>query len=296
MARMLPMLAVASPPFDDPNYLFEVKWDGVRAMSEVGHDTWRLWGRQGQDYSSRYPELKALRELPAGTILDGELVVVSEGRADFPALLSRHHRQPGRAYLRTEAILYVVFDLLAYQGRSLLRLPFEARRQLLHEILPAHPLWTTCQAVKGSGCAFFAQVVAQGQEGLVAKRLDSFYVPGQRSSCWKKVKPVEELLGVVIGYQARPEGIKAFLIAAEQQGELRYLGKVECGVPTDPELPRKMQSLKRNTPLVRCSEQGSWVEPAWICKIRIHGWRPTGSWRDPVFAGWVQKPDPAGAR
>jgi bifunctional non-homologous end joining protein LigD len=288
MARLLPMLAVPWQPFDDPEYLFEVKWDGVRALSEVSQDTWHLWGRQGQTYTPRYPELEVLRQLPSGSILDGELVVVKQGRADFPALLSRHHRQQGRRYLSAEPIHYVVFDLLAYGGRSLLREPFAQRRQLLQEILPRDACLMTCAGALGTGRDFFAQVVAEGQEGLVAKRLKSPYAPGQRSQAWRKIKPVQELPCLVIGYQTGPEGVKALLLAAEREGELRYIGTLELGVPTGTDLLRQLQSLARQKPLVPCPYRACWLEPGRICKVRFHGWRPSGGWRDPVFAGWIE--------
>src|SRR6202158_6450532 len=90
---LLPMLATAAAPFDAEDYLFEVKWDGVRALAESALGRWRLWGRTGADYTPRYPELAVLGRLPAGTVVDGELVVLHEGRADFPALLPRHQRR-----------------------------------------------------------------------------------------------------------------------------------------------------------------------------------------------------------
>src|SRR6266852_9880875 len=87
----LPMLAVAGAPFDSPDYLFEVKWDGVRALAACGPQEWSVWGREGVDYSDRYPELEVLRQLPAGTLLDGELVRPGpSGRSELGAILSRH--------------------------------------------------------------------------------------------------------------------------------------------------------------------------------------------------------------
>jgi bifunctional non-homologous end joining protein LigD len=80
--RLLPMLATSSKPVDDPAYLFEIKWDGVRAMVSVESKKLRIWGGEGVDYTERYPELAVLRQLPSGTMLDGELVAIRDGRAD----------------------------------------------------------------------------------------------------------------------------------------------------------------------------------------------------------------------
>src|SRR5271163_3918975 len=111
--KPLPMLATAAAPFDSDDYVFEVKWDGVRALAGVSAGQWQLWGRQGVDYTSRYPELAVLRRLPAGTVVDGELVVMQQGRADLPSLLRRHQRRtPLRSDYQGLPLTYVLFDLL----------------------------------------------------------------------------------------------------------------------------------------------------------------------------------------
>src|SRR5262245_61484040 len=110
--RLLSMLATSAAPFDDPTYLFETKWDGVRALASVDMGRWKLSGRAGTVYTERYPELAVLRRLPRGTIVDGELVVVRDGRADFHAVMSRHSRRPRRLPFFTEPVRYVIFDLL----------------------------------------------------------------------------------------------------------------------------------------------------------------------------------------
>lgn len=86
-----PMLAAAGKPFDSEDHLYEVKWDGVRCLAAVDHGGIRLWGRGLADYTDRYPEMDALRKLPRGTLVDGELVVLRAGRADLDAILRRHH-------------------------------------------------------------------------------------------------------------------------------------------------------------------------------------------------------------
>ena len=119
----LPMLAVAGEPFDSEEYLFEVKWDGVRALAACG-PTWRLWGRDGVDYRDRYPELAVLARVPSDTVLDGELV--RWGPSGVPTLgdiLRRHQLvHPGRIARasRNFPVAYMVFDLLRLRGRSLL--------------------------------------------------------------------------------------------------------------------------------------------------------------------------------
>ena len=176
MKPLRPMLATVAAPFDSEAYLFEVKWDGVRALAAVEAGRWRLWGRTGTDYTARYPELAVLGRLPTDTVVDGELVVLQGGRADFPALLRRHQRPHGDPRSRAAIgqrlpVTYVLFDLLFERGRSLLQTALVQRRARLRELLLAldEPVLAYSDGVVGCGREFFAQVVGQGHEGVVAK-------------------------------------------------------------------------------------------------------------------------------
>jgi bifunctional non-homologous end joining protein LigD len=139
MKPLLPMLATPAAPFDSEAYLFEVKWDGVRALAAMEAGRWR---RTGTDYTARYPELAVLGRLPTGTVVDGELVVLQDGRADFPALLRRHQRQHvnplgAAAFQQRLPVTYVLFDLLIDRGRCLLHDALVQRRARLRELLLA---------------------------------------------------------------------------------------------------------------------------------------------------------------
>ena len=138
-AYLLPMLSTSSKPFDDPGCVFDIKWDGIRALASIERNGWRLWGREGIDYTDRYSELESLRRLAAGTVLDGELVVIRNGQADFQLLMNRHARRPRSLPFFTHSVQYIVFDLLCFRGRSLLDQPLSQRRQMLHEELPELP-------------------------------------------------------------------------------------------------------------------------------------------------------------
>ena len=191
LPRLLPMLAVPATPFDSPDYDFEVKWDGIRALAAVETMGWRLWGRGRADYTARYPELDVLRRLPAGTLVDGELVAFdAEGQPDLPWLLRRHGlTDPWRIRQARHwcSVRYVLFDLLYYRGRCLLREPLARRREVLadmyHRLDVAAVLFS--EAVVGQGKALYAAALARGHEGVVAKHLGSAYRPchpGSRSS------------------------------------------------------------------------------------------------------------------
>ena len=195
LQQVLPMLAVAAEPFDSPEYSFEIKYDGVRALAAVDEMGWRLWGRERADYTARYPELDLLRRLPVGTLVDGELVAFdADGRPDLRRLLRRHLLTDSwriRQAQRWCPVRYVLFDLLYHAGRCRMRESLMQRRELLAK---------ACQnldevgvrfseGVVEQGRALYAAVVAQGHEGVMAKHLASTYQPGRRSAAWRKIKP-----------------------------------------------------------------------------------------------------------
>ena len=194
LPHLLPMLAVPAVPFDAADYFFEIKWDGVRALAAVDGAGWRLWGRDHADYTARYPELDVVRRLPAGTLVDGELVACRDGLGDLPLLLRRHHLADPfhvRWAWRWCPVRYILFDVLYWAGRNLLSEPLEQRRLLLAEACDRLqvPEVLSSTGVVGVGKAFYQEVVGQGHEGVMAKHLRAAYRPGRRSPAWRKIKP-----------------------------------------------------------------------------------------------------------
>ena len=187
-----PMLAKPGVPFDSSDHLFELKWDGTRVLAFVDSRGYRLVNRHRADVTDRYPELRFLNDLPVGTILDGEVVVLRQGKPDFKLLLSRNQARAPikiRSLAKTLPATYVVFDLLYHRFESLLALPLWERRQRLETVARAcaDSKLVFSEGIVGSGRAFFEAVRAEGLEGVVAKRLDGRYRPGRRA--WINIKP-----------------------------------------------------------------------------------------------------------
>ena len=173
-----PMLAeTAEGPFDDPLWLFEVKWDGYRAIAEIGATT-RLFGRR-REFTEDFRGLRELGGAGPRRVLDGEIVAVGEdGRPDFYAL-----REKGRR------LYYVAFDLLEEEGESLISRPLSERRDHLEQVLSRldDERLVLSTAREGEGVALFRAVVELDLEGMMAKLLASPYHPGERSASWLKI-------------------------------------------------------------------------------------------------------------
>jgi len=191
-----PMLAQPGVPFDSPEHLFEIKWNGTRVLAFVDQGGYRLVNRHRVDVTDRYPEFDFLVNLPAGIVFDGEMVVMRQGKPDFGLLLSRNQTRAPlkiRSLARMLPAAYVVFDLLYHRFESLLALPLGRRRERLEKLMQryVHPRLVFSQGVVGPGKAFFAEVCRLGLEGAMAKRLSSRYRPGRRTNAWIKIKPKE---------------------------------------------------------------------------------------------------------
>jgi bifunctional non-homologous end joining protein LigD len=296
MKQLLPMLATASEPFDAPEYAFEIKWDGVRALAAVEASGWSLWGRDGVDYTARYPELAVLGRLPPGTLVDGELVVLRQGRADFAALRGRHQRRrPLPAGYQPTAVSFLLFDLLYERGRALLKETLRQRREQLRALLEKinEPPLVYSDAVDAAGRAFFAQAIAQGHEGAVAKEQAARYWPGKRCSSWRKIKPAELLPCVIIGYRGGRHDLQCLLVATVRQGVLRYVGQLTRGWSADcaAELAGKLGAVRRRSrPVVACLHRAWWVEPQLYCRVRCQGWTSQGRLRHGVYRGLLENP------
>jgi bifunctional non-homologous end joining protein LigD len=314
MPRQLkPMLATLSTrlPRDEEAWAYEIKWDGVRAIaySEAGH--LRLESRNLREITSHYPELRALgAELGArDAVFDGEVVAFDDdGRPSFELLQSRMNLASEAAVRRRMAdcpVTYLIFDLLHVDGRSLIDLPYAERRERLEALELEGPSWQTPSHHLGEGKALLRLTRERGLEGLVAKRLDSRYLPGRRSRAWLKVKNIrsQELVigGWLPGQGRRGETIGAILVGYYEDHDggrrLRYAGRVGSGF-TEDELRRLAGMLEpiqtQQSPFEgrQPPKQSVFVEPRLVAEIAFREWTATRTLRAPVYKGLRADKDP----
>ena len=299
--RVAPMMAVTGPlPRDDERWAFEVKWDGVRALSYVDSGRMRVESRNLLDITPRYPELYGLPEALDGhaAILDGEVVTFDEhGRPSFGRLQHRMHvtgERDVRMRMVEIPVVYMVFDVLWLDGHWTLELPYTDRRRLLEALALDAPQWQTPGSHVGDGAAMLQASRERGLEGIIAKQVDSLYEPGRRSRAWVKVKNVRRQEVVVGGWLSgtgnRTGRIGALLVGYYDNGELRFAGRVGGGF-TDRMLAEVAADL---APLARSTSpfadkvpysQAHWVEPRLVTDVEFGEWTPGGTLRHPRFKG-----------
>ena len=283
--------ASAEAPFSSPEYLFEVKWDGLRCMlvrDPNGHVS--LKDRSLSDITADLPEIAAAaRRVPPGSVIDGELVATdADGRPDYPRL---RQRLVAGARKRDEIpTAYLAFDALYLEGRPLLRQPVVRRRARLAKAIETGGHLFVPDHIEEDGVELFEACLERGLEGVVAKHQQSPYVPGQRSPFWLKVKAVKSDDFVVIGWTGeRP--FDALVVGYHEDGRLLPCGTVGGGYDDDTtralrdalvELASDASPLDPAPVMMR---PVNWVRPELVVSIRYSEWSPDGTLRFPIFNG-----------
>jgi len=291
------MLAtLTDKPFDDPEWIFETKWDGFRVIAVASPGQAVLYSRNGNDVSKRYPSIcAALAAVKQAAVFDGELVALdSRGRSRFQLL-----QNAGRDAAR---LLYCVFDLLYFGGEDLSDWPLLKRKEALAKALPKSPLLLYSTRVAGEGIKAFAKAKRAQEEGVIAKLADSRYISGKRTREWLKVKASQEQEVVIVGF-TRPRGSRkcfgALLLAVRDGKSWKYAGRVGTGFneKTLHALYAKLVPLiTRAKPVdtkVPDERNTIWVKPKLVAQVKFTEWTKGGGMRHPVYLG-LRTDKPAG--
>jgi bifunctional non-homologous end joining protein LigD len=284
-----PMLAtLTDAPFDDPDWVFESKWDGFRMVAVIKRGRVTLYSRNGQIVSENYkPVAKALEKVEHDAVIDGELVAIDgKGISRFQLLQNA---------LRTTARLrYCVFDLMEVDGEDLRRLPLLERKGRLKPIVPKDRLVSFSNHRARYGKRYFKEAERKGLEGIMAKRADSLYLPGARSADWLKIKTAKRQEAVIVGFTAPRRSRKHFgaLVLALREGtRWRYVGHVGTGFSNEAlaDLHAKLAPLRTSSSpfnqRVKDEQVTTWVKPRLVAEVKFSEWTAGGEMRHPAFLG-----------
>ena len=303
--HVVPALAtLAEKPFSDPDWLFEIKWDGVRTLARVKDRQLRLWSRSEREITREYPEMAVLRNHVNGhdVWLDGEIVSLDkDGRSDFQALQQRFSVQsPSAELLRKVPIVYYVFDVVYCDGYDLRKVPLIERKKVLARILDTDSLIRYSDHQVEKGQELFELAREQGLEGIIGKQLHAAYPEG-RTKSWLKFKFDRELDAVVGGWtdpRKTREHFGALLVGLYDGKKLEFVAGAGTGfsVPLQARLAERLRALH----LPHCPfaeepdtrEKAHWVKPELVVRVTYGGWTEGRHLRQPRFAGLLEDHDP----
>ena len=297
-----PMLAtLAGEPFNDPDWTYEVKWDGYRALGYINKGKAELFSRNNKSFTEKYyPISSVMRNWSVNAVIDGEIVVIGkDGKANFSALQNWRSEADGD-------LIYYVFDLLWYEGKNIMKLPLTERQVLLKQVLPSDDdRIRLSQVFTSSGLDFFNAAKKMGLEGIMAKRSDSVYNPDSRSKEWLKIKANLRQEVVIGGFTKNDGSSKQFsslLLGVYENGLFKYVGKVGTGfsdkmqkemmqkfipliidkIPftSEPDI-NKPSRFRPNPP----HAVATWLKPSLVCEVSFAEVTSDGVFRHPSFEG-----------
>jgi bifunctional non-homologous end joining protein LigD len=297
-----PMLAtLVDEPFDDPDWQYEVKWDGYRALAFINKGKVELFSRNNKSFNEKfYPIYDLLNEWKINAVLDGEILVLNDkGISNFGSLQNWRSEADGE-------LIFYVFDILWYEGKNLMEMPLDERQAILNDVLPTDDDRVRLGKVfKASGVDFFDAAQRMGLEGIIAKKTDSTYAPDRRSKEWLKIKVHKRQEVVIAGFTKNADTSKSFsslLLGVYEKGKLQYVGKVGTGFsdklqktmmeqfnpiiedksPFDSILDvNKPSRFRPNPPKAKAT----WLKPQLVCEVAFTEVTEDGVFRHPSFQG-----------
>ena len=296
-----PMLAtLVDKPFDEPGWIYEIKWDGYRAVALIDKGKVNLISRNNKSFNEKfYPVTAALKKWKINAVLDGEVAVLSDdGIAHFGSLQNWRSEADGN-------LIYYVFDILYLNGYDLKDLPLTGRREILKRNLPKEGIIRLSEDFDTTATKFLARASKMGMEGIMAKKADSTYVEGERTREWLKIK-ANKRHEVVIGGFTQNEGssrtFSSLLVGVYDKGRLDYMGKIGTGFndTTQKEILAKMLQLKTaNPPFAEVPDLSkpsrfqhnppkakvTWLKPQLVCEVSYTEITGDGIMRHPSFEG-----------
>lgn len=284
-----PMLAsLTEQPFDSEDWVFEIKWDGYRAITFWDKHKVVIKSRNGIDFTQKFNAIaQEVKKIRNRVVLDGEIVVVDEHRHTHFEWLQNSKMSQGE-------LLYYVFDILWYEGKDLTKLTLLQRREFLKTTLQKKSQILISDKIVASGKKFFSIASREKLEGIMAKRIDSTYQMGVRGNNWLKIKTHMRQEVVIGGFTAPRRSREQFgslVVGVYKKNKLVYVGNVGTGFDNQQlsYLMEKFTPLIRNTSpfstKVVAKESIQWVKPTLVCEVSFREWTSEGKMRQPVFEG-----------
>jgi len=286
-----PMLATkAEAIFNKPGWIYELKWDGYRALASIQQGKVHLYSRNGISFKDKFSYIyDNLKNIPHDVVLDGEIVSLNEEGVSVFQSLQNYPK------VREGELRYYVFDMLYLNGHDITSLTLTERKSLIPDVIDGIESVFYCDHVEGMGSVFYQKAIDLGMEGVIAKKAGGTYHPGIRTESWLKIKAHESQEVIICGYTTSKDGGGGFgslILGVFEGDQLRYIGN--CGSGFDSETIRLLLGLFEPLRIEespfheRINLKGRkplWVKPELICEVKFSEWTKSGHMRHPVYKG-----------
>ena len=286
------LIGAVGEPFDSPEYIYELKLDGERCIVYLDKNGTEIRNKRNLNMNSKVPELSNIhKQVKYPCILDGELIVIREGKPDFYEIQRRSLMSNSFKIDLAAAKLpasFTAFDILYYKDKQVIELPLIERKSLLQKTVKENSSIAVSRYIEEQGIAFYHMTVQQDLEGIVAKRKDSKYYLDKRTKDWIKIKNLQDDDYVICGYILKENGIASLILGQYQNKKLIYKGHVTLGVSGNSfEIIAKQLNVPvppfKSIPLG--NENAIWISPELVCIVKYMMKTASGSLRQPVFKG-----------
>lgn len=283
------LISEEKEPFNDENYIYELKLDGVRCIAYIDKNSVDLRNKRNDKVLFRYPEMSKINEQIKcnNVILDGELFVLKDNKTDFFEM-QRRSLMSDKFKIELESkklpVAFTVFDILYKDGKQLTDLPLIERKIILQDSINENDIISISRYIENEGTKLFELTKQQELEGIVAKKKDSKYYFDKRSKAWIKIKNYEDEDFIICGYLEKVSNITSIVIAQYENDVLIYKGHVTLGVSNEAlNIIKSMPKLER--PLFQTNDNTIWIEPYLVCTVKYMEKTTSGGLRQPVFKG-----------
>lgn len=311
MELIKPMEPILTPDIiKDQAFIHQIKWDGIRGITYLNGNELRTFTKKGRERTEFYPELFVIKELLKGShaILDGEIIVLNnEAKPTFEKILTRERVSSKKSlehYMRNYQIKYIVFDILAYNGKDLTKAPYKDRRNILLDSLSQNETIAITDDFT-NGEKLFALMKEKGWEGIVSKNIDSIYYPGKHHNSWFKAKLKRKLLAVVGGIQWKDGFPNSLLLGVYRNNSFQFIGKASIGLKSS-----DFKLLKDNIAVLEQKESPfsgqlnevkikdiTFTKPLLTCWVEFLEWTSDNALRHPQIVGFSSnKPEEANGK
>jgi len=285
------LIAENQPPFDSEDYIYELKLDGIRCLAYLDESGYELRNKRNKRLNATFPELAGLnKQVKTRCILDGELVILTDGKPDFYEL-QRRSLMTNPVKIETSArklpACFTAFDIIYLDNAQITDLPLTERKERLFGVVSETPKLAVSRHIETNGTAFFELAKQQGLEGIVAKRKDSKYYFGKRTKDWIKMKAMLDDDFIICGYFEKEAGVTSVILGCYSGNRIVYQSHVAMGVSRGDfkiisSVNRVDKSCYADFPDY---ENAVWIEPKLVCSVQYMERTPGGGLRQPVFKG-----------